>query len=133
IRMPGLTGIQAAAALAQASPRTQVAFATAYDQYASEAFEKGAVDYLRKPAARERPQASVQRLRARSGAGGAAQATLRALLHQLAERPRVPPAAPPLAWITANSGGETRLTLLEDVAYFRADSKYTVVVTGEGE
>src|SRR5690606_38889764 len=43
IRMPGLTGIQVAAAMAQASPRTQVVFVTAYDQYAIEAFEKGAV------------------------------------------------------------------------------------------
>src|SRR5690606_5453905 len=133
IRMPGLTGIQVAAALAQASPRTQVVFVTAYDQYAIEAFEKGAVDYLLKPVTRERLQATVQRLRARSGAGGPDQTTLDALLQHLAQRPPVPPASPPLAWITANSGRETRLILLEDVAYFRADSKYTLVVTGEGE
>lgn len=133
IRMPGLSGIQVAAALAQASPRTQVVFVTAYDQYAIEAFEKGAVDYLLKPVTRERLQATVQRLQARAGAGGPDQATLDALLQQLAQRPPAASAPPPLAWITANNGRETRLIMLDDVAYFRADSKYTVVVTAEGE
>src|SRR5690606_9961640 len=132
IRMPGLTGIQVAAAVAQSSPRTQVVFVTAYDQYAIEAFEKGAVDYLLKPVARERLQATVQRLQARAG-GGPDQATLDALLQHLARRPPPPSAPPPLAWITASSGRETRLIMLEDVAYFRADNKYTVVVTAEGE
>jgi len=132
IRMPGLTGIQVAAAVAQSSPRTQVVFVTAYDQYAIEAFEKGAVDYLLKPVARERLQATVQRLQARAG-GGPDQATLDALLQHLARRPPPPSAPLPLAWITASSGRETRLIMLEDVAYFRADNKYTVVVTAEGE
>src|SRR5690606_13013407 len=133
IRMPGLTGIQVAAAMAQSSPRTQVVFVTAYDQYAIEAFEKGAVDYLLKPVARERLQATVQRLQARAAGGGPDQATLDALLQHLARRPPAPSAPPPLAWITASNGRETKLIMLEDVAYFRADSKYTVVVTAEGE
>jgi len=133
IRMPGLTGIQVAAALAGSSPRTQVVFVTAYDQYAIEAFEKGAVDYLLKPVAPERLQATVQRLQARAAGGGPDQATLDALLQHLARRPPSPSAPPPLAWITASNGRETRLIMLEDVAYFRADSKYTVVVTAEGE
>jgi len=42
-------------------------------------------------------------------------------------------AAPPLAWITASNGRETRLVMLDEVLYFRADSKYTVVVTAEEE
>ena len=54
IRMPGLTGLEVAAALAECSPRTQVVFVTAYDQYAIDAFERGAVDYLLKPVAPER-------------------------------------------------------------------------------
>jgi DNA-binding LytR/AlgR family response regulator len=109
-------------------------FVTAYDQYAIDAFEKGAVDYLLKPISRERLQATVQRLQARVSAGRPDQATLDALLRQLAQRPPEPAAStPPLAWITANSGRETRLIMLDEVAYFRADSKYTVVVTAEGE
>ena len=54
IRMPGLTGLEVAAAAVEASPRTQVVFVTAYDQYAIDAFERGAVDYLLKPIAPER-------------------------------------------------------------------------------
>ena len=54
IRMPGLTGLEVAAGALQASPATQVVFVTAYDQYAIDAFDKGAVDYLLKPIARER-------------------------------------------------------------------------------
>ena len=133
IRMPGLTGIEVAAALAEVSPRTQVVFVTAYDQYAIDAFEQGAIDYLLKPVARDRLQATVQRLQARVAAGRPDPATLDALLQHLARRPAEPEAAPPLAWITANSGRETRLIMLDEVAYFRADSKYTVVVTAEGE
>ena len=133
IRMPGLTGIEVAAALSEVSPRTQVVFVTAYDQYAIDAFEQGAVDYLLKPVARDRLQATVQRLQARVAAGRPDPATLDALLQHLARRPAEPEAAPPLAWITANSGRETRLIMLVEVAYFRADSKYTVVVTAEGE
>ena len=132
IRMPGLTGIEVAAALAQVSPWTQVVFVTAYDQYAIDAFEQGAVDYLLKPVAADRLQATVQRLQARAAGGRPDPATLDALLQQLARRP-AETAPPPLAWITASSGRETRLIMLDDVAYFRADSKYTVVVTAEGE
>ena len=133
IRMPGLTGIEVAAALAEVSPRTQVVFVTAYDQYAIDAFEHGAVDYLLKPVARDRLQATVQRLQARMASGGPDPATLDTLLRHLAQRPAEPATVPPLAWITANSGRETKLIMLDDVAYFRADSKYTVVVTAEGE
>ena len=132
IRMPGLTGIEVAAALAQVSPWTQVVFVTAYDQYAIDAFEQGAVDYLLKPVAADRLQATVQRLQARAAGGRPDPAALDALLQQLARRP-AETAPPPLAWITASSGRETRLIMLDDVAYFRADSKYTVVVTAEGE
>jgi DNA-binding LytR/AlgR family response regulator len=47
--------------------------------------------------------------------------------------PRAADAPPPLTWLTASAGRETRLVLVEDVAYFRADNKYTTVVTGDGE
>ena len=67
IRMPGLTGLEVAAATAEASPATQIVFVTAYDQYAIQAFERGAVDYLLKPIARERLVATIGRLQARVG------------------------------------------------------------------
>ncbi len=131
IRMPGLSGLEVAAAAAQVSPRTQVVFVTAYDQYAVDAFERGAIDYLLKPIAPERLAATVQRLQARTGNPDAGE--LAALLQRLgANLPRgdVPE---PLTWITASAGRETRLILVDDVAYFRADNKYTTVVTAEGE
>ncbi|MBN6150738.1 response regulator transcription factor [Xanthomonas sp. AmX2] len=132
IRMPGLSGIEVARALGELSPRTQVVFVTAYDQYAIDAFEHGAVDYLLKPIARDRLQATVQRVQARA-AQGPDTALLDALLQRLAQRPAAATAAPPLAWITASSGRETRLIMLEDVLYFRADNKYTTVFTDAGE
>lgn len=132
IRMPGLSGIEVARALGELSPRTQVVFVTAYDQYAIDAFEQGAVDYLLKPIVRERLQATVQRLQARA-AHGPDVAVLDALLQRLGQRPPSPTAPPPLAWITATSGRETRLILLDDVVYFQADNKYTTVLTRDGE
>lgn len=132
IRMPGLTGLEVAAAAAEASPNTQIVFVTAYDQYAIDAFDTGAVDYLLKPIAPERLAATVQRLQARIAQGNPDAESLAALVRQLGER--LPPAGKePLVWITASAGKETRLIMVDDVAYFQADHKYTVVMTAEGE
>jgi len=133
IRMPGLTGLEVAAATAEASPETQVVFVTAYNQYAIEAFERGAVDYLLKPIAEDRLAATVRRLKARIGSGPSDGDALAAIVAEL--RAKLPPekGPAPLAWITASVGKETRLIMVEDVAYFRAEDKYTVVMTAEGE
>ncbi len=133
IRMPGLTGIEVARAMAETSPRSQVVFVTAYDQYAIDAFEQGAIDYLLKPISRERLAATVQRVQSRLTAGLPDTQILDALLARLSARPGSPGDRPPMAWITASSGRETRLIQLDDVAYFQADHKYTVVMTAEGE
>ena len=132
IRMPGLTGIEVARGLADASPRTQVVFVTAYDQYAIDAFEQGAIDYLLKPITRERLLATVQRIQARAAAGHPDGATLEALLRHLSAR-EMPASKPPLVWITASAGKDTRLIMVDDVAYFQADNKYTTVMTADGE
>ncbi|GAB3785901.1 LytR/AlgR family response regulator transcription factor [Dyella agri] len=133
IRMPGLNGLEVAAAAAEASPATQVVFTTAYDQYAIDAFERGAIDYLLKPIALERLAATVERLKRRAAAGQSARGDLALLLRELAQGAAQTGAAPPLTWITAGTGRETRLIMVDDVAYFRADHKYTVAVTAEGE
>ena len=130
IRMPGLTGLEVAAA--EASPNTQIVFVTAYDQYAIDAFDTGAVDYLLKPIMPERLAATVQRLQARITQGNPDAEALAALVKQLGERLQ-PAALEPLVWITASAGKETRLIMVDDVAYFQADHKYTVVMTAEGE
>jgi DNA-binding LytR/AlgR family response regulator len=133
IRMPGLTGLEVAAAAATASPATQIVFVTAYNQHAIEAFDRGAVDYLLKPIVPERLAATVGRVKARLVSGTGDAAALAAAVAELRARAPAKPDKPPLAWITASVGKETRLILVEDVAYFRADDKYTVVVTAEGE
>lgn len=132
IRMPGLSGLEVAAALADCSARTQVVFVTAYDQYAIDAFERGAVDYLQKPVAPERLAATVRRLKARASGAGSDAALLSAMLRQLGSAPAAE-RAPPLVWLTASAGSETRLIMVDDVAYFQSDTKYTVVMTADGE
>lgn len=133
IRMPGLTGIEVARAMAEVSPASQIVFVTAYDQYAIDAFEQGAIDYLLKPISRDRLEATMRRIQARAASGPANNEILESLLHRLEQRTGVASAKPPLAWVTASSGRETRLIQLDDVAYFRADNKYTVVMTEDGE
>ena len=134
IRMPGLTGLEVATAVAEASPKTQIVFATAYNQYAIDAFEKGAVDYLLKPIARERLVGTIKRLQARvaSGDGNDANA-LAARIKQLSGALPARTDSPPLVWLTASAGKETRLIMVDDVAYFQSDNKYTVVMTAQGE
>src|SRR3546814_5513803 len=99
------------------------------DLYAIDAFDNGAVDYLLKPVTRERLDATVQRLQVRAAGAHPDAATLAALIRQL-DANRVPDKTP-LSWITASAGKDTRLILVEDVAYFRADNKYTTVMRSE--
>ncbi|WP_369928278.1 LytR/AlgR family response regulator transcription factor [Xanthomonas sp. NCPPB 2632] len=133
IRMPGLTGMEVAAAAADASPATLVVFVTAYDQYAVDAFERGAVDYLLKPVVGQRLAQTVARLRSRLADDAEKHArrtgdVARDLIARFDE-----PAAEPLTWITAGAGKATRLILVDDVIYFRADNKYTLLATAEGD
>ncbi|WP_306393793.1 LytR/AlgR family response regulator transcription factor [Telluria beijingensis] len=133
IRMPGLSGLEVASNMLAAGLRTEVVFVTAYDQYALDAFDRGAVDYLLKPVSRERLAATVTRVRERLARGGGDAAQLAELLARLQVVAPPAPRAQPLVWLTASRGNETRLILVDDVAYFQADSKYTVVMTAEGE
>ena len=107
-------------------------FVTAYNQYAVDAFERGAVDYLLKPIAPDRLAATVARIKARAASGASDPSARAAVTEQL--RGNLPSAQDsPLECITASVGKETRLILVEDIAYFQADNKYTVVMTAEGE
>lgn len=131
IRMPGLSGLEVAEAATETSPETQVVFTTAYDQYAVDAFERGAVDYLLKPITEARMTATMQRLQTRATPRAADAAALSQLLREVMLHPGS--RGEPLTWITASTGRETRLIMVDDVAYFRADSKYTVAMTADGE
>lgn len=132
IRMPGMTGLEVATAMAEASPSTQIVFVTAYDQYAIDAFEAGAIDYLLKPISPERLASTVSRVQARVASGTLDASALAALIARLGNT-IVPAPMEPLVWITASAGKETRLIMVDDVIYFRADQKYTVVATAQGE
>jgi DNA-binding LytR/AlgR family response regulator len=138
IQMPGLTGLDVAAALPTLGTRTEVVFVTAYNQYAVDAFNKGAIDYLLKPVTEDRLAATVERLKAKIGNGvdtAAAMGSdgLQMLVQQLQVAMANDNKHEPMAWITAGSGRDTKLIMVEDIAYFQADNKYTVVMTAEGE
>ncbi len=129
IRMPGMTGVEAAREIGDAC---HIVFITAYSEYAVEAFEQGAVDYVLKPADRERLELMVGRLRKRLGAKPA---DLSALLEKLSARldapaGALPPATSPfLQWIQASMGQQLRMIAVADVLFFTSDEKYTRVQT----
>ena len=125
IRMPGKTGLEVAAAVAG---QTHVVFITAYDQYAIEAFEHGAVDYVLKPAERERLKTTVERLKLRlQKPPGDIGAVLAQLASQIAPKPSH------LQWIQASIGQELRLIAVADILFFQSDEKYTRVQTSRFE
>ena len=153
IRMPGMTGIEAARAIAQLPTDDdtgdgwlgcEIVFITAYDQYAIEAFEQGVVDYVLKPAERERLTVSVERIKKRlaqrhggngsgsEGAGtpasGPSAAAMQQLLQKLASR-MDPEKAPTLRWIQATVGQNIQMIPVEEVLFFISDEKYTRVQT----
>ena len=76
---------------------------------------------------------TIARLQGRVGLASTHGATLAAIIKELGVALPAKPAEAPLAWITASSGKETRLIMVDDVAYFRSDHKYTTVMTAQGE
>jgi len=158
IRMPGLSGIEAARRL---YCHSQIVFATAYDQYALDAFEQGALDYLLKPVSAERLAATCARLRARlqdrlnmqlemgleaQPAARQAVATpapqdigaqLARLTALLENKGRPAADARPkngyLRWIQAQVGASLRMVSTREVLFFQSDEKYTRVQTATSE
>jgi DNA-binding LytR/AlgR family response regulator len=151
IRMPGMTGVEAARQIAvlpdeqpdelsndehEAWPGCEIVFITAYDQYAVEAFEQGVVDYVLKPAERERLQLTVERIRKRLAQRQAthepppsAGADMQQLLHKLASQMNPGGALPRLKWIQATVGQSIQMIPVDDVLFFISDEKYTRVQT----
>jgi len=124
IEMPGLSGLEVARA---ASGRCHVVFVTAYNQHAVTAFEQGAVDYVMKPHSAARLATAISRVRERLDA---TPAHLGGLLDALREQA---PKRSHLRWINASQGQNVRLITADEVCYFKADNKYTLVVTADAE
>jgi DNA-binding LytR/AlgR family response regulator len=149
VHMPGMNGVEAARQIAR---RAQLVFVTAYEQYAVQAFDQGALDYLVKPIEQTRLQDTVQRLQQRlgdaaqtAGQDSPAQARLEQALEQalaqISERLKQGSAADeagsgkpaPLQWLRASVGSTLKLIPVDQVIFLRSDEKYTLVVWQEGE
>lgn len=132
VHMPGLTGVDAARHIGR---RAHVVFVTAYDHYAVEAFTQGVLDYLMKPVEATRLADTVSRLRERLQASRPAINTdvlLRELSEQLDALRSAAAGQTSLRWIRAQTGRTVRLIAIDDVDFFRADAKYTLVAWRDG-
>lgn len=121
VQMPGLSGVEAAR---QVGRRAHVVFVTAFDRYAVQAFEHGALDYLVKPVEPARLADTVARLRERwLTTQPAPDADV--LIEQLAARLRREQAPAALRWLRASAGQTVRMIAVDDIDFLRSDEKYT--------
>jgi len=127
IRMPGLTGVEAAREIGGAC---HIVFVTAYGEFAIEAFEQGAVDYVLKPAESARLEVTVRRLKQRLQAPppdlGVLLDELTRKLDAVASGQR---SEPRLQWIQATVGQQLRMIPVGEILFFVSDEKYTRVQT----
>jgi DNA-binding LytR/AlgR family response regulator len=127
IRMPGLTGMEVAERIAGAC---RIVFVTAFDEYAVDAFEKEAVDYLLKPVTRERLEKTVKRLKEDLESGKTVPAEV---LHRIMVRLSGEETSQRLQYLRVQHGDAVRLIPVDEVIYFKAEDKYTLVITRDGE
>jgi len=147
IRMPGMTGLEAAQALAEdwpdnGKPFPLIVFVTAYDQYALQAFERSAIDYVLKPVQPDRLMQTCTRLQAALQQRALPQAApgLNAVIDQLrgligagALGPAAAQPVAPLRVIQASAGNAVHMVPVDEVLYFEAADKYVRVITAERE
>lgn len=117
IRMPEMDGIEAAQHLQKLPKPPAIIFTTAYDNYAIQAFDMSAVDYLLKPIRLERLQTALQKARA--------------LIPSQLEA--LTPLSPKRSHLSINERGRILLVPISDVIYLRAELKYITVRTAERE
>ncbi len=132
IRMPGIDGIEVARRLANQPNAPLIVFTTAYDQYAVEAFEHEAVDYLLKPIAEDRLIRALDKVKLRLQAKAAdpepEQQNLTKLIEKLSN-----PKGNYLEWLKASRKDNIHIIPITDVLCFHAEDKYTTAITHEGE
>src|SRR5688572_13424927 len=121
VHMPGLSGVEAARFIDR---RAHLVFVTAYDQYAVQAFEHGALDYLVKPVEPTRLADTVARLKDRLR-GAQPVADTEALLDELVARLQKKTGPESLRWIRASVGQALRLIAVDEIDFLRSDEKYT--------
>jgi DNA-binding LytR/AlgR family response regulator len=121
IQMPGLNGIEIAQ---QAAGRSNIVFISAFDQYAIEAFERGALDYVQKPISAARLSATVERVKQRLQSAPVRLDNVSELLRGFTSQD-----ARYLKWLNVPHSGGVRILMVEDICYLEADNKYTTVFT----
>jgi len=130
IKMPGLSGMEVAKRIAGLC---RIVFVTAFDQYAVEAFESEAVDYLLKPVSKERLIHTMQRLKNQLIFSIEPPARLTEVIEQVLFKLANRGGTDFLRWIKAQNKDTIRLIPVEEADYFKAEDKYTLVMTKEGE
>lgn len=123
VQMPGLSGVEAAQFIA---PRARIVFVTAHDQYAVQAFEQGAIDYLVKPVEPARLAATVARLRERLSSDQPGR-NVEALLERLAGQMQAKAGTTALRWIRASVGQALCLIAVDEIDFLRSQEKYTTI------
>ncbi len=123
VHMPGMSGVEAARHIGR---RAQLVFVTAYDKYAVQAFEQGALDYLVKPVEPLRLADTVARLQERLRAAQPLP-EIEALLMQLAARMQKKAGPEPLRWIRASVGQTLRMISIDEIDFLRSEEKYTLI------
>lgn len=123
VHMPGLSGVEAARFIGD---RAQIVFVTAFDQYAVQAFEHGAIDYLVKPVETERLATTVARLQQRLQSAQPIR-DIEALLLQLTERLQRGTGSTQLRWIRASVAQTVRLIAVDEIDFLRSEEKYTMI------
>jgi DNA-binding LytR/AlgR family response regulator len=130
INMPGLTGLEVAKNITFSC---RVVFITAYDQYAIEAFENEAIDYLLKPVSDARLAKTVKRLQQQIADASPSPADLTQTLERFMSAMKNREAPGFLKWIKVRQGEDVRLISVHEICYFKAEDKYTVVKIHTGE
>jgi DNA-binding LytR/AlgR family response regulator len=130
INMPGLSGLEVAKNITFSC---RVVFITAYDQYAIEAFENEAIDYLLKPVSDARLAKTVKRLQQQIADASPSPADLTQTLERFMSAMKNREAPGFLKWIKVRQGEDVRLISVHEICYFKAEDKYTVVKIHTGE
>jgi DNA-binding LytR/AlgR family response regulator len=130
IRMPGLSGLEVAEKIASAC---RIVFVTAFDQYAVDAFERETVDYLVKPVTKKRLTQTVQRLKKHLQTSPEPPAGLAEMITQVLNNLQGNAHADYLRWIKTQHKDNIRLIPVEEIDFFQAEDKYTLVITSQGE